>query len=195
MTAAVAGTLMTAEEFLALPDDGVERWLIDGEVRTWGRPEGDDVTLRNADHSTVLMRIGQLLNNWLDGRPEPRGRVAGGEAGFVLRRGPDVLAGLDAAYVGPEVPAARRGRTTLFDGPPRLAVEILSPSNTIADITDKVATYLACGVPVVWLVNPYSRMVEVHRPGASPRGLYDDATLTGDPELPGFRAAVADFFR
>ena len=47
--------LMTAEEFEALPDDGVERWLIRGQLREGG------VTVRNFDHSAYMMRIGQLL--------------------------------------------------------------------------------------------------------------------------------------
>ena len=40
-------TLMTADEFLALPDDGVERWLIHGEVREFG------MTIRNRWHSNA----------------------------------------------------------------------------------------------------------------------------------------------
>jgi len=44
------GTKMTVEEFLELPDDGVERWLVDGEVRVIGEPGEDGMTIRNYMH-------------------------------------------------------------------------------------------------------------------------------------------------
>src|SRR3954468_16921129 len=91
--------LMTTEEFLALPDDGVERWLIRGVVREFG----DSTTRRNRDHSRIVMRLGQLLGDWLDKQPAPRGEIVGGEAGCRLSRDPDVTVGIDVAYVSAEV--------------------------------------------------------------------------------------------
>ena len=48
---ATVATLMTTEELLALPEDDVERWLIDGELRE--RP----MTVRNRFHSRVMVRV------------------------------------------------------------------------------------------------------------------------------------------
>ena len=56
-------TLMTAEEFLALPDDGMERDLIRGEIRE--KP----MTRRNRDHSGVEAKIAALLIIWLLQQP------------------------------------------------------------------------------------------------------------------------------
>src|SRR5688572_30356502 len=52
MSTATAPKLMTVEEFLALPEDGVERWLIRGQLRE-SRPEqeGEGMTKRNRIHS------------------------------------------------------------------------------------------------------------------------------------------------
>lgn len=192
MSTATADRLMTAEEFLALPDDGVDRWLIRGKLY---ENRGNDVTKRNRRHSTTTMRIGQLLLNWSDGRPEPRGEVAGGEAGFILRRNPDSTVGIDVAYVSPETVSHQVGSTTYYDGPPLLAVEILSPSNTHQEVTDKVRDYLAAGVKAVWVVDPDDRTVKVAKPGQPPVLFNDTQAIAGDPELPGFSARVADFFR
>jgi Uma2 family endonuclease len=191
-----AAKLMTAEEFLALPDDGVERWLIRGQLRE-SHPdrEGNGMTKRNRVHSRVLIRIGHLLESWLEQQPAPRGQVVGGEAGFILRHDPDSTAGVDVAYVAPDTVAVQTDETTLFDGPPVLAVEIQSPNNTVKEVTEKIREYLGCGVGVVWVVDPYFHTVSVHRPNASPVALDDRDTLTGDPELPGFSCPVADFFR
>lgn len=196
MTAATAPKLMTLEEFLALPEDGVERWLIRGELREkHPNGEGEKMTRRNRIHSRVLIRVGHLLENWLERQPEPRGQVVGGEAGFILRHDPLSTAGIDVAYVGPEAVALQTDETTLFDGPPVLAVEIQSPNNTVREVTEKVREYLACGVALVWVLDPYFQTVSVHRSGVAAVALDARGTLTGGPELPGFSCPVAELFR
>ncbi len=59
MNAPVTAPLMTSEEFLALPDNGMERWLIRGQLRE--KP----LTVRNREHSRILARISQLLGVWM----------------------------------------------------------------------------------------------------------------------------------
>src|SRR4051812_27769817 len=115
-------TPMTLEEFLALPDDGVERDLIDGVVRVWTRPGEDPMTRRNRFHSSVLSRLAKLIENWIDARPPPRGAVFVGEVGCILRPG-DNGVGIDAAYLSPERLAQQGDATTMIDGPPTLAAE------------------------------------------------------------------------
>jgi hypothetical protein len=70
---------MTTEELLALPPNGVERWLIRGLLRE--KP----MAVRNRWHSRILARIIQLLGDWLDQQPPPRGEILGGAAGCRLR--------------------------------------------------------------------------------------------------------------
>jgi Uma2 family endonuclease len=54
--------------------------------------------------------------------------------------------------------------------------------------------YKETGVAVVWIVDTELRTVLVVRQGAKPRLFNDDEELLGDPELPGFRVAVAELF-
>jgi hypothetical protein len=49
MASDIASTPMTTEELLALPEDGKNRWLINGELRE------DSMTIRNWVHSSVVM--------------------------------------------------------------------------------------------------------------------------------------------
>src|SRR5262249_38043519 len=143
---ATTPSLMTTEELLALPDDGVERWLIGGELREKRPPAGGPpTTVRNRFHSRVLIRVGKLLDNWLDGQSEPRGQIVGGEVGVRLRSDPDTAVGIDVAYISAEVVARQTDDTTLIDGVPVLAVGILSPSDTVEEIDEKVDSYLAAG--------------------------------------------------
>jgi Uma2 family endonuclease len=177
---------MTVEEFLALPDDGVERMLIDGVVREVG------MTVRNWQHSAILMKLGMVLNLWLRDRPGPRGRVVGGEAGFRLSSG--TLVGIDAAYASPELAAATPASRSYFEGNPTLAVEVLSPSDKQEDIDDKIAAYLASGVPIIWVVQPRFRTITAYRPDAEPRLYTVREEIDAEPHLPGFRADVATIF-
>jgi Uma2 family endonuclease len=180
--------LMTTEQLLALPDDGVERWLIRGQLRE--KP----MTVRNRWHSRTTIRVGYLLESWRQGQPEPRGSVLGGDAGVRLTRDPDTTVGIDVIYISAELAARNPDETTLIDGVPVLAVEILSPSNTQEAIDEKIEQYLAAGVPLVWIVHPRQRTVTIHRPGEEPELVNVRQELSGEPHLPGFRVAVAELF-
>src|SRR4051794_32059029 len=123
MSAATMPEVMTMEELLALPENGVERWLIRGKLREM------PMTVRNRDHSAIMACVACELENWRRSQPEPRGRVLCGEAGCRLRRTPDSVVGIDVGYISPELDARQTDDTTLVDGSPVLAVEILSPTD------------------------------------------------------------------
>ena len=189
-TGSATKTLMTVEEFHALPDDGRERWLIRGQLRE----AEDEVTRRNRKHSKTEARIAQLICNWLDGQPQPRGAVYSGEAGFWLSDQPGSSVGIDVAFASPDVVAAQDESESLVVGAPLLAVEILSPSDKHEEITEKVEEYLAAGVKLVWLVDPDFRTVQVFQPGQEPEMFNIKHTLSGNPHLPGLSLAVATIF-
>jgi Uma2 family endonuclease len=188
MTATIAAPLLTTRDLLAMPEDGTERYLIRGRLRE------RTMTKRNRWHAQIEARITYLLWAWLEGQPEPRGSVASGEAGCILRRNPDSTVGIDVAYFSAEVLARQTDDTTLFDGAPVLAVEILSPNDVEEEVNEKVDEYLAAGVPLIWVVDPHFRTVRVYRPGAEPELFNVTQELSGEPHLPGFRVRVAQFF-
>jgi Uma2 family endonuclease len=193
MSTVAAPKLMTAEEFLALPDDGVERWLIRGELR---EKRDTDMTRRNKPHSITEAHITGHLWAWLRAQPEPRGAVVCGEAGFILRRDPSTItAGVDVAVITAAQADARDPDTNMIVGPPVLIAEVLSPHDTDEEVSDRVTEYLDCGVPLVWVVSTRFRTVVVHRPTVAPVMFNDTQTLAGAPELPGFSCRVADLFR
>jgi Uma2 family endonuclease len=152
------------------------------------------MTRRNRRHSYTESKIVKLLDLWLDSRPQPRGEVLCGEVGFRIRKNPDTTVGIDVAYMSPETAAANPPDAALIDGPPVLAVEILSPSDQHEDISEKVQAYLDAGVKLVWVADPVFRTICVYRPDAAPVLFNDTQELTAEPHLPGFRAAVAELF-
>ena len=181
-------TRMTTEEMLALPENGMDRELIRGELRE------TPVTKRNFDHSSVLSEIAFLLKAWCKPLPKPRGRVVSGEAGIRLRHDPDTSVGVDVAYVSPEGVAGIPKGFPFGDGPPVLVVEILSPSDTNRAISEKIKLYQECDVPIIWIVNPDVLTVTVYRRNALPALYNMNDVLSCEPEMPGFRLPVAEIF-
>lgn len=141
----------------------------------------------------IEIKIGKILDLWLDTRPHPRGEIVGGEAGFRLRGTKDSGVGIDVAYASAELVAATPERQAVFDGPPVLAVEILSPSDTHEDVAEKVRAYLEVGT-VVWVVDHELKTVVIYHPGGPHRLLNLGDEIADEPYLPGFRARVSDFF-
>ncbi|MDR3633145.1 MAG: Uma2 family endonuclease [Isosphaeraceae bacterium] len=178
---------MSVEEFLALPDDGVSRELIRGQLKERG------MTIRNRFHCDVEVNIAFELENWLRGQPKPRGKIVSGEAGFRLRGTRDSVVGIDVAFASAELVMASGPEDRIFNGPPVLAVEILSPSDTQEDIVEMIQLYLEAGV-VVWVVDTDFPLVRIHRPGQIPVTLNRTQEIAGDPELAGLRIPVAAFF-
>jgi Uma2 family endonuclease len=183
-----APELLTTEQLLAMPDDGKERWLIRGELRE------KEMTRRNYGHSRVQMKIGYLLRKWLETKPEPRGAVVGGEAGVRLQRNPDTTVGIDAGYISADIADATANEEGWVEGVPVLIVEILSPSDKMEEIIEKVESYLDAGVKLVWVVEPVFQTITVYRPDAKPRLFNVTQDIDAEPHLPGFRVPVAEVF-
>jgi Uma2 family endonuclease len=180
---------MTTEELFDLPEtDEVDRELIDGEL--WEEP----MTKRTPGHSRIEAMLGHLLSAWNDQQPTPHGQVFSGECAFRIRRKPDTTVGIDVAYVSAELAARTAEDARWIDGVPVLAVEILSPSDTFYKVARKVRAYLNAGVALVWIIDPFLKVVYVHRPQAKPELLTEGAELLTEPHLRGLHIAVATLF-
>src|SRR5947199_8013548 len=143
--------LWTSDELFALrPSKNIDRWLFRGELRE------SKVTKRNPSHSAAVVTISMLLGNWVDGQTARRGRVYAGECYFRIRNNPETNVGIDVALATPEQAAATKKKASFVEGPPLLAVEVLSPYDKHKDIVESIEEYLECGVKVVWIVDPYT---------------------------------------
>lgn len=77
---------------------------------------------------------------------------------------------------------------------PDLAVEVISPSNTVREMARKRKEYFEAGTRFVWQVYPDRKEVEVYTSPGRFRTLGLADTLDGGELLPGFRLALADLF-
>lgn len=103
-------------------------------------------------------------------------------------RVPDV-AFVSSARVPPE------GLTDRFwELAPDLALEVVSPSNTVSAMQRKALEYLDAGTRLVWVVDPAERTVTVHRSRDDIRIVSGAEALDGEDVLPGFRLPLGKLF-
>jgi Uma2 family endonuclease len=126
-------------------------------------------------------------------RPRNLGLVTG-EAGMV-RLASGLVRIPDVAFIAWERLPDRRVPTAPIPGlVPDLAVEVLSESNTEAEMTRKRREYFAAGVRLVWYVDPEMRTVEVYTTPDECTTLHAAHTLEGDTVLPGFALPLRELF-
>lgn len=172
---------MTAEELFALPDDGWRYELQAGFLLQEPHP-----MLR---HGRMVIRLGALL----EARACACGSFVVGDFDVILARRPDTVRAPDLAVFSAE----QRKHLNLdrpYEGAPALIIEILSPSNRRGDMHAKVADYLAAGVSLVWVVDPWSETVRLYKTLLAPQVLRGDDLLEGGEALPDLDLRVGDLF-
>jgi Uma2 family endonuclease len=179
---------ITPDELLMM-SDAVDYELVDGKLvkRNMG-----------TESSMIAARILYLIAVFLDGKQ--LGFVAGADCSYQCF--PDS----PAKVRKPDVSFIRRGRLP-NDKPPKghckiapdLAIEVISPGDTASELDDKVKEYLDAGVRLVWVVNPTSKSVRIHRPLSAKPGpsgpLFGADVITGEDVLSGFESRVEEFFK
>jgi Uma2 family endonuclease len=77
---------------------------------------------------------------------------------------------------------------------PGLVVEVLSPTNTKAEIDRKLRELFAAGCKLAWVIDPESRSAKVYSSATRFKELSADGVLDGGKILPGFKLPLADLF-
>lgn len=115
------------------------------ELDLWGR-----IVMSPASpyHGTIQARLVQRL--------APLGGQAIVEAAIITSIG---LLVTDVAWASMEF-VANHSSQAPFDRAPELCIEVVSPSNSRKELSEKVATYLASGALEAWIVYPQSKRFE-----------------------------------
>ncbi|HEU4510480.1 MAG TPA: Uma2 family endonuclease [Pyrinomonadaceae bacterium] len=172
--------LMTAQELADLPDESVRHELIKGELLTMPLPK--------IEHGRVSANLTFLLMQ--HARSNQLGEVRA-EAGYKLETDPDTVLGPDVSFVAQDrVSLSPEG---YHDGPPDLAVEVLSQGDRRGKVEYKLSLWLELGTRSVWLVNPRRRTVEVCK-ATGERILFHETDELVDDTVPGFRVKVSEIF-
>lgn len=176
--------LITADELFRLTSDGKRHELVRGELKS--------MTPAGFAHGLVAQRLGAAILQFAT--QNRLGVVPSAETGFALAKNPDTVRGPDVAFVAMERLATIGVPMAYFPGAPDLAVEVVSPGDTVNEVDEKTADWLAHGTRQVWVVNPRTRRIAVHRSATDIVHLSASDTLEGGDVLPGFALPVADVF-
>ena len=177
-------TLLTADEFydFCCSNDGRYE-LIRGEVI--------ELPPANDQHGEISVNIGTAFNIYSRRRGVGRTRV---ETGYQLEQNPDTVRGPDVSLVllprGTGVTLTGR----FVPGAPDIAVEVVSPSNSPAEIDRKVREYLEAGSQRVWLVYAVPPRVVIHCSNGDVQTFTEDEVITDEELLPGFSLPLSEIF-
>jgi Uma2 family endonuclease len=184
MGSATAEKLLTAEEFLLLPDDGVPKELVRGRVIPLNVP--------TPRHGQICVEIAYLLRRYLE---EHRlGHVVSNDSGVVTERGPDTVRGADVAcYSYQRLPPGPLPPGYL-NVMPELVFEVRSATDRWGRIHTKVGEYLEAGVSVVCVLDEQTTSAHLFTGDGPGRVLAAEEALTFPELLPGFEMRVERFF-
>lgn len=174
---------MTIEEFAEIDEPG--RFdLIRGELIR--------LTPTGGEHGEIATELARHIANYVSDRQ--LGRVYIDETGFVLSREPAIVLCPDIAFVREDRLPPRSERRGFLELAPDLAVEIVSPSDRMSEVSEKVTEYLRAGVRLVWVVEPRTRQVTAYTSDRHARLLLEEDELDGEAVLPDFSLPVARIF-
>ncbi len=176
----------TEAELEALPDDGFMHEVVNGELVMSPK--------NNFEHEKICTRL--LVALEVFNQQHRLGAVRGSSAGYWMNnrncRAPDISfipkARLEALAFGPST-------KRFFPEAPDLAVEILSPSNTRADLDGRLHDFFASGTQIAWIIDPEMERVEICHSLSQRQLLGSEGFLEGENLLPGFRYRVSDLFK
>ena len=183
MATDLATQVITPEQLAAMPNQK-DYELIDG--RLLERKMGNKA-------SWVAFELASYIREFV--RKNKLGWVFCGDTGYRLDPNrPNLVRKPDVAFVRfgrlhNETPADAYDKLA-----PDLAVESVSPNDTVQELEEKIEEYLVSSVLLVWVINSDLRTVKVFRPDGSIIPLRNGDELSGEDVLPGFRCKISDLF-
>lgn len=178
---AIAQGRMTLEEFLKLPEEEPALEFEDGVVTQKVAPQGQ--------HSALQPTLAGVINQFAIPKKlalaftELRTTFAG--ASLV----PDI-----AVYRWERIPRDSDGRVAnVIPEQPDIAIEIVSPSQSVTSLIRKCQRYLERGVPIALILDPDDESVIILKDGLV-RALHGADRVDLSEVLPGFELTVKQVF-
>ena len=140
-------TTIAAEELLQLPDNGMRRELVRGEVR--------EIAPAVDEHGALAMTIGSDPSKHV--KTNRQGRLYAAGTGSIISRNPDTVDTVKApgaALVRQEVIDATERLRGFRSGAPDLAIEVISPGDSYTEVPEKTMKWLEAGCRMVVTKDP-----------------------------------------
>jgi Uma2 family endonuclease len=145
-----------------------------------------------AAESYLSWLLGHLLGQYLDRNK----RGIGLNRDALLRISPGLIRMPDLSFISwDKLPGRKVPLKPIWDLYPDLAIEIISESNTPAEIRRKLDEYFKSGVRLAWVIDPRKRTARVHTSAQRSHLVREHQSLDGGDVLPGFSVRLADLFK
>lgn len=177
-------TLLTAEEYLELPDNGCPTELVRGTVVPMNIP--------SFRHGKLCTSVASPL--WQYVKLHQLGHVLSNDSGVVTERDPDTVRGPDVSFYSYSRIPKGADPAGYAQVAPEIAIEVRSPTDRWAKVLAKVSEYLNAGVEVVYVVDAQSRSVFAYRDDQPGTPIAHDADWNFPPPLDGLRIPLRELF-
>jgi Uma2 family endonuclease len=175
-----------------MSDDELLRFCAANDmVRVERDANGEILVMTPAGSGTSRMnsRITRLLDEWAES--DGRGVTFDSNGGFTLPDGS--MRAADAAWVSlPRWTAlSAQDRSRYAPLCPEFVIELRSPSDSLAELKEKMEQWIANGSQLAWLIDPENKTVSIYRPGGSPEVHHHPTSVQGDGAMAGFELVMA----
>jgi Uma2 family endonuclease len=141
-------------------------------------------------HNRIAFKFQFLFHDFAKAHPELD--YGGDNEGFLVQRNPDTMLSPDACLF------RRRdetGSSTWMEFAPEVAVEVLSPSNTRAEIAYKRRKYFLAGSEQVWIVDPQTQTIEFCFSDSARIIVQGDEMVRGRDIVEGLEITLSEIFK
>ena len=175
--------LMTADQLLAMPDDGKTYELVEGELRMMSPAGGR--------HGRIALKLGRRIGDHVE--RHNLGETYAAETGFLLRENPDTVRAPDVAFVSHATLGEFKDEPGYLPLAPDLVAEVVSVNDRSSEVEEKALEWLSAGVKAVLAVDPQTRTVRHYQPGGAVQVLESGALNLGDV-ISGLQLELSDLF-
>ena len=175
---------LTDEQFMALPEDDNLYEYVNGELIV--------VANSGVEHGYLALTLGYFLTGFV--RSHRLGVTCYSSTAFKMKTGNKRSP--DLAFIAKErLQGLKRLPKGFFEGAPDLAVEIISPNNTFAEIHNKLVEYFENGTRLVWVILPDEECVLVYHQPKPSKLLQVEDNLDGEAVITGFQLPLMELFQ
>jgi Uma2 family endonuclease len=188
-------TLKTSPAIELSDDEFFALCQLNRDLRFERSAEGDIIIMAptGAETGSRNSEITRQLGNWA--KVDGTGAVFDSSTGFKLPNGADRSP--DGAWI-PFTRLAKLGhqeKQKFLPLCPDFVIELLSPTDKLSDVKEKMNEYMDNGSRLGWLIDPETRQVHVYRPGIPATILGSPTEIAAEPELPAFALDLREIWQ
>ncbi|MDJ0648448.1 MAG: Uma2 family endonuclease [Xenococcaceae cyanobacterium MO_188.B19] len=148
-------------------------------------PTGGETGEKNSD---LLIQIG-IWN-----KQSKLGKVFDSSTGFRLSN--DAVRSPDVSWIPLSIwnSLTKQQRRKYLPIDPCFVIELMSPTDILSNLRNKMREYIDCGVRLGWLINPDDKQVEIYRQGKEKEVVNNPRTLSGEDIMPGLVVDLSEIF-